>query len=224
MNFWGSTFVPWQADYDVTYWGAIDAHEADSVIIENNFVSGAQRTGILYKGDLCPGVTQLQPGMNHSVKNNIIHSSLAGAAIFPGYTYSPLISCASMTGFTVFKSVNYGLYYQNAPKVILDSNVLVDNQVGLFAIVIEPNEISHAVENKTIHITNTIIVGRSSSFNCTSDLKPNDLNNKKALGMRTFGSGANGLGMTGLAIGNFLGETNKMPKKPWYKPKNVQTF
>ena len=95
MNYWGSTFVPWEAQYafisiynlkfiisiwinflfsinryDLTYWGAIDAHAADSIVMEGNFVSGAQRSGILFRGGLCPGVASIGGGMNHSVKNN----------------------------------------------------------------------------------------------------------------------------------------------------------
>jgi hypothetical protein len=216
MNYWATVFVPWEAPFDVTYWGAIDAHMADSIVLEDNFVAGAQRSGILFKGGLCPGAS-IGVGMNHSIKNNIVHSSLAGVSVYPSYTYSQL-DCVLMSTFTVFKSVNWGIYYQNPQAVIFDSNVLVDNRVGVLALVIEPNEVTHEPTSKTVKIRNSIFIGRSSSFNCTTDVSPTDFNSKWALSIRAFGAGPepNESGMIGLVSGCFLGAQNKMPKKPWF--------
>ena len=222
LNYWASTFVPWEAPFDVTYWGAISAYNADSVVIENNFVAGAQRAGILYKGGLCPGVSSIGVStsgvaMNHSIQNNIIHSCLAGAAIYPAFTYDQL-NCISMTGFTVFKSVHWGIYYQNPQSVILDSNILVDNQVGIISFILGPNMLSHELSGKTAQIRNSIFIGRSSSFNCLTDVKPTDFNSIYAKSINSFGAGPEDLGengMIGLTPGNFIGKSNGAPFKPW---------
>jgi len=222
MNYWASTFVPWEAPFDFTYWGAIDAHMAKSVIIENNFVGGAQRSGILYNGGLCPGVTSIQPGMNHSIQNNIIHSALSAVSIFPDYTYASdgkygsSLTCVSVIGFTVFKAVHWGIYYQNTPSVIIDSNILVDNQVGLISFVLAPSMLGHVLSGKTAQISNTIFIGRSSTFNCLTDVKPTDFNALNAMTIYAFGAGRNGLGIVGLTVGNFIANSNGMPHKPWY--------
>jgi len=215
MNYWASWFLPWQAPFDVTYWGAIDAHKADSIVMENNFVAGAQRSGILFKGGLCPGVASIGTGMNHSIQNNIVHSALAGVSIYPDYTYEQL-DCVSMSGFTVFKAVHWGIYYQNTQRIVMDSNILVDNQVGVFSNILIPNMLSHEPTSKTLQIRNSIFIGRSTSFNCSTDTKPNDFNSLWATKIVAFGAGPAESGMIGLTPGNFLGSGNGMPKKPWF--------
>lgn len=55
-NVWGCNFYKNQAASDLYgYYGAIDASEADSAIVEDNFVAGAERIGINVRGDLCAG-------------------------------------------------------------------------------------------------------------------------------------------------------------------------
>ena len=220
MNYWGSTFISWEAPFDITYWGAICAHNADSVVIENNFIGGAQRSGIFYKGGLCPntssiGVTDSGVHMNHSIQNNIVHSALSGVSVFPIYTFENL-SCVSISGFTIFKSTHWGIYYQNPPSVFMENNILVDNQVGVISFVIEPNANTHELSGKDFQIRNSIFIGRSSSFDCERDVKPSDFNSQWATSIVAFGSGPEELGMVGFVVGNFYGGSNGMPVKPWF--------
>jgi hypothetical protein len=49
LNYWACTFVPWEAPYTSDYWGAIDMHLSESVVLENNYVAGSQRIGITQK-------------------------------------------------------------------------------------------------------------------------------------------------------------------------------
>ena len=223
MNYWASTFVPGDAPFDHTFWGAISAYMAKSVVLENNFVGGAQRSGIFYNGDLCPGVTSIQPGMNHSIQNNIVHCAYSGVTTFPTYTYGSdgtfgsKLTCVSISGFTVFKSVNWGIYYQNEPSVIIDSNILVDNQVSVLSFVLYPNMIQHILSGKTTQISNTIFVGRSSSFDCLNDVVPSDFNAQYTKLMNAYGGGADGNGLVGLTIGNFIGADNGLTRmEPWF--------
>ena len=214
MNYWASVFTPWDAPFDTTYWGAIDAHLADSIVLEDNFVAGAQRSGILYNGGLCPNVTSIGAGMNHSIKNNIVHSSLAGVSIYPDYSY-PQLNCVLISDFIVFKSVHWGIYYQNPSSVIIDSNILVDNRVSIAPLVIGPGEITHLLTNMNIQISNSILIGTSSSFNCLTDVKPNDFNSQWATTIQAFGGGKTEAGNIGIITGTFLGGGNGCPRKPW---------
>ena len=187
MNHWAPSFVISDAPFDKTYWGAISAHHADSAVIENNFIAGAERCGILYKGDVCAGQT-LGSGMTHSIKNNIIYGALGGVVILPTYSFSKL-TCVSINSFSVYKSSHWGIYYQGVQSIIVDSNILIDNQVNVFTMVIQPSSLNHIPSTKTAQIKNSIIMGRSSSFDCTRDVKPKDLNFREALAITSFGAG-----------------------------------
>ena len=214
LNYWGSSFYTWEAKFDLFFFGALDVHEADSYIVENNFVAGAERIGIFYKGDLCPGQT-LGAGRNHSVKNNIVYSSLTGVAMLPEY-YFKQITCVRVSGFTVFKSSHWGLYLNTPWTLIAEYNTLVDNQVNLFPFIIFPLITGHEATNKTISVQNNVIVGRSPQYNCSTDLKPDDLNSREVKNMFSFGAGADYKGFIGVVWANFMSGSNMAPGKPWY--------
>ena len=187
MNYWASSFISWEAEFDLTYWGAIDAHNADSVVIENNFIAGAERCGLNYKGDTCAG-DSVGFGLNNSIINNIIHGALAGVTVFPTNSFLN-ISCLSISNFTVYKSSHWGIYYQGDKSLIMDSNNLIDNQVNIFTMIHGPSSLTHSASSKNVQLRNSLIVGRSSSFDCTRDVKPSDLNFLQANAINAFGAG-----------------------------------
>ena len=213
MNHWASTFIQWEAPFDRTYWGAVDAHMADSVVIENNFIAGAERTGLLYKGGLCAGAS-IGVGMNHSIKNNTIHGALGGVTVFPDYSYGQL-SCVSVSTFTIFKCAHFGIYYQNPQSVIADANVYIDNQVNVYLKVIEPSPLDHTLSQKTSQVTNSLFIGRSSTFDCDYDQKPSDFNFLNADTITAYGAGHDDKGMVGVSWANFIASANMAPIKPW---------
>lgn len=106
MNYWPMTFITWEADYDNTYFGAIDVHASDSVILEDNFVAGAERIGIHLRGDVCPDGSSLGLSLIHSVKRNTVYGALIGVCILPQNVYN--LNCIQISGFTVFKSTHWG--------------------------------------------------------------------------------------------------------------------
>jgi hypothetical protein len=213
VNYWSSSFLTWEAKFDPYYWGTIDAHQADSIVMEDNFVAGSERIGIFYKGDVCPGQT-LGAGKNHSVNNNIVYSSLGGVVILPTY-YFTQINCVRMSGFTVFKSSHLGIYYNGPYSVVIDSNTLIDNQISIFPIVTYPLINFHGVSNKTVTVENNFVVGRSPQFNCETDVKPDDLNFELAKTIATYGAGAKYNGFIGMVWPNFLSGANGAPTKTW---------
>lgn len=63
--------------------GAIDITETDSIILEDNFVAGAQRMGINYRGEFCPGGAVMPSGFNHSIQRNTVYGALSGVTVLP---------------------------------------------------------------------------------------------------------------------------------------------
>lgn len=150
LIYWASTFITWEAEFNHEYFGAVEARDADSIVLEGNFIIGSERLGLMYKGDVCDGEESLLGvGLNHSIKDNMIYSSLSGVVLLPDKFFSN-ISCVRISGFTVFKSMHWGIYYQNPYTVVIESNVLVDNFVGVFSMVIQPPTIQHLFSGKNI--------------------------------------------------------------------------
>ncbi|CAF0710276.1 unnamed protein product [Brachionus calyciflorus] len=209
-NYWASSFITWEAKYDKTYWGAIDAHLADSIILEDNFIAGSERVGLFYKGDICDNYTF---PYNHSIKNNIIYSTLSGVTILPDFYYN--VPCLKISGFSIFKSSHWGIYYQAPVTLSIESNILVDNQINIFTQVLGPNILNHEMSNKKIFIKNNLIVGQSVGFNCQTDIKSNDLNFNEASSIRVYTAGPNSKSKVGITWAQFVSGANGASFKPW---------
>lgn len=218
-NFWASTFVTWEANFDKHYWAAINVQEAESVVLEDNLVAGSERVGINLIGDVCEG-DSLGANYNHSIRNNEVYATLAGVATMPDFLYTQdsasSISCSRLRNFTIFKSFYWGIYYQSPYSLIEESNVLVDNQVSLFSMIIQPSPLTHELASKFHIVRNSIVVGQSSSFNCTRDVPPSkDISYIQATSSKAIFSGANSTGKIGITWANFLAGGNGAPFKPW---------
>ncbi|CAF0814130.1 unnamed protein product, partial [Brachionus calyciflorus] len=212
---WSSSILTWTAEYNVEYWGAINAHLADSAVIEDNFIDGVERLGLYYKGEQCQNTSEVVGiGMNHSINRNTIYSSLSGAVILPDFFYENL-TCVGMRGFTIFKAMHWGIYYQGPQSIILDSNKLIDNFVSAFTYVVEPSGTTHIYSGKFYENRNSLIVGQSKGFNCLTDVRTYDLNYHSAKKIQAFGAGPSELGKVGLVWSNFLGGPNGAPGKPF---------
>ena len=214
LNYWASTFLPQQAPYDLESFGAIDAHLADSVLIENNFIAGAERMGIYYKGDSCEGSQFSSSTMKNTIANNTIVGALVGVGILPDFNFQHL-RCIRMNGFIISKSTYFGLYYQGLQNLVVDTSIFIDNQVNVFSIVFDPSVLTHQDGGKTYTVRDSLLVGQSPSFNCTNDIKPNDINTRYADKLVAFGAGANEKGKVGIVWSNFMSGSNMAPYKPW---------
>lgn len=107
----------------------------------------------------------------------------------------------------------WGIYYQGSSTVVIHANTLIDNQVSVFPFIIGPASLSHVFGSKTINITQNVLVGRSTTFNCNTDTVPNSLSLKFSSVAKSFATGTGG--MVGLTWGNFLDGSNGAPYKPW---------
>jgi len=56
----------------------------------------------------------------------------------------------------VFKSDFWGIYFEQTGSLILEDNILIDNQVSLFTMIISPDPTTHVAEPKTVLIKNVL--------------------------------------------------------------------
>jgi hypothetical protein len=211
LNVWSPTYLVNDAPFEIQFWGAIDIRLAESAVIEDNLIAGSQRIGLNFRGSPCPG-NSLGAGFNHSIKGNSIYGALSGAAILPPNAYE--LSCLLVSGFTIYKSVYTGIYHNSPANLIVDSNVLIDNQVNIFPQVFTPTSLSHTfLAGRSITISNNLIVGTSPSFNCMTDLPPVDINSQYSTKAKSYGAANEG--KIGVVWGNFVDGSNNAPLKPW---------
>ncbi len=206
---WSATYLKNEAETDKTYHGAIDISKATSAFVEDNFIAGSERIGLNYRGASCSGAL-----LNHSIERNTIYASGGGVVIQPRNAFN--LGCIRISGFTVYKSHYYAIYYQGSGEILLDNNQLIDNQIGVFTIVVSPHVFSHENTAKKYRVKDTLIVGRSNESICEglNDVHPNNLSDVYSL-MSSFGSGEGNKGRIGLVWPNFLSGENGLPTKPW---------
>jgi len=127
-----------------------------SGVVENNFLAGV---GFGYSGDSCPYGQQFSSNLNSSIKNNIIHGSPLGVSL-NGWDlmYREIdLDCLKISGFTVYKSSIYAIMYKGVSEVFIDSNILVDNQIGVYSYIFSPRSTTHVVGTKKTLIQNSLI-------------------------------------------------------------------
>ena len=212
LNYWPGRFLPWAATGMINFWGSIDVTQADSVVLENNYVAGAERIGINFRGDTCSKA--VFGSMNHSIQNNTVVGTAAGAAILPIYAFSKY-DCFKISGFTLFKNFNYGMYFMVEPGTTVDSNIFVDNQIAVLGKIHSPPSLAHKISGKTYTVTNNLFVGQTDSFSCNKDIRPNTLSTQLGSKMQPFFTGVDNKGKAGLIWGDFQSGLFPVPFKPW---------
>ena len=173
MNQWGSTFDEKEAQVDRTAWGAIDATHADSAIIVDNYIAGSERSGLNYKGDVCAG-DSLPGNLPHQISGNTIYGAGLGVVVESLWHYNTL-NCIRISGFTIYKSQYFGVYYQGNPELVVENNVLIGNKLGVYTIIHGPSPQSHIVTNKKLKTRDMLIIGSSAARSCENDIVPRNL-------------------------------------------------
>ena len=215
LNIWSPTILTRYASTNKMYFGAIELSSADSAVVENNFIAGSQRVGLHFRGSPCAGTTLT----GQSIKGNSIYGSLFGAAVITP-SDSLALDCLQFSNFIIYKSVSAGFYVQSTANLIFDSNTLIDNQISIFPQVYTPKSTSHDFRaNRSILISNNLIIGTSPSFNCSSDIPPVDTNSKYSTVAQAYGTESGG--RIGVVWGNFLDGHNNAPLYPFF---NIMTY
>lgn len=185
----------------------IEAMEATHLTLQGNLVTGSERIGYHVPPIECSYSSD-------RYSNNRAFANLNGVVTLPEDEFELSENCAKYTGFTVWKSHDYGIYYQNSIDYVADNNIMVENQNGLIAFMVGPSAVGHQFANKRMTITNNLFVGQTSSFDCSVDVTPSNDDNY-ALSANARPSNAPSGGMVGLIFPNFYQSSNKAPGKPW---------
>lgn len=176
----------------------------DSIVAEDNFVSGAT---ILFKGVTCQNGMQLDSKFNHSIKRNVVYGAMFGVMInSPDFEYDSYddvldMDCLRITDFTVFRSSTAGIVYKGKSEIIIDLNTLIDNQVGVFTYVLWPNSTTHIAATKKVYIQDMLIVGQTPVFSCEND---DPLIEIDRTSYKYLGAGSNYDSKIGIVWGQFV--------------------
>lgn len=182
----------------------IEAYGANNLTMQGNLVAGAERFGY--------HVTPLDcDDTSGRYSNNMAYSSLIGVGLFAEDEVGG--DCALYSGYITWKNHDWGLYYQNNPSLIVDNNVLVENRQGLWTGIIGPSPLEHAVGDKTVEIRNNLVVGTTSSFDCSKDVSPKNDNLQLSALARPKMAPTDG--MIGIVFPTFMMKSNAAPTKPF---------
>ncbi|MBN3294524.1 PKHL1 protein, partial [Polypterus senegalus] len=164
-----ATYTLWHA--------AIEINQGADTVLQDNIVSGFERSGYRINGEPCPGT--FNPAETWS--NNEAHGGLYGVYL----NGDGLPDCTFIQGFTVWKCWDYGIYFQTYMNVQISNVTLVDNGMGIMPMSYTPPSVSHQYSNRTIQIENSLFVGSSPDFNCSDVLTTSNINIQYTSGQRS---------------------------------------
>ena len=135
--------------------------------------------------------------------------------VFPLDTNYKNDDCTRIAKFLVFKSSAYAIYYQGSNSFLANNNILVENQIGVFSIIIGPSSLLHVDGGKRCSVEDSLIIGQSpysAGLNCGVDA---DLRRTDTGRMNAFAAGKNRNGRIGLVWPNFVSFQNGAPVLSW---------
>ena len=196
LNVWEGTYLNRHEIANYDHDGSMSLMEASNVVLENNAVSGGERSCYHIPPQSCDSTIGLYSG-------NIARTCLLGVMVLP--TDSVSGTCAKFTGFAMSKCAYFGIYYNNKASLVVDDVCISDSAVGIFPMIIGPSATSHQYDDKTALISNSLIVGKSSAYDCSTDVldlsdaniqiavqsRPTELNRRIGVVFTSFTSGSN---------------------------------
>ncbi|XP_076865903.1 fibrocystin-L-like isoform X2 [Brachyhypopomus gauderio] len=168
MTLWPGSYNGRQETFNLNWNAAIEANVGTNVVLQGNIVAGYERVGFRIDGEPCPGtfspVAQWQ--------NNEAHGGLFGVYL----NKDGLPDCLQIQDFTVWRNLDFGIYFQVSMRVLISNVTLVDNGMGIMPLVYEPAAVTHEYSNKTVTVQNALIVGSSPNLNCSDSQPLNPIN------------------------------------------------
>ncbi|XP_021358207.1 fibrocystin-L-like [Mizuhopecten yessoensis] len=170
--------------------GAISGMGSKELTLTDNSVSGTN--GVAFH---VPGV---ECGLTSGPSGNEAHSSSIGLAIFPGDNVQG--SCYQVSNYFIWKCYDIAIYYNNRLSVVLINNTMAENTLGIYNQIIGPSAAAHLYAAKQCTVKDSIIIGTTSSYNCTTD-------QAKSTGISSQITG----GHVGLVFASFMQGSNSAP-------------
>ncbi|NWU45390.1 PKHD1 protein, partial [Hylia prasina] len=183
----------------------IKVNLATGVSLCGNAVAGSERTGFHIRGQEC------LPGGEYC-SGNVAHSSLHGIHLYQEGRFQ---TCTRVTGFLSYKNYDYGVMLHLGGSIIVENVVLVDNTVGLLAVV-QCVCAEQCYTGKTfIELKNSVIVATSSTFDCLRDrIKPHSADPTARDRPPSYPL----RGRVGILWPTFTTAPSLRPEDPWHKP------
>ncbi|XP_063309061.1 fibrocystin-L-like [Pelobates fuscus] len=204
LSVWPGSYQGKEQPNNTIWNAAIEINNGTDIVLQNNIVAGFERVGYRINGEPCPDANNT----NEEWLNNEAHGGLYGVYM----NNDGLSGCSQVRRFFVWKCWDYGIYTQTADSVVISNVVLVDNGMGILPIVFGPPATSHQASNKTITIQNSVLVGRSPSFNCSDTLNVTESNMKLTAQHRSPRPPAGG--SSGISWPTFASAHNGAPENP----------
>ncbi|XP_062266639.1 PKHD1 like 1, tandem duplicate 1 [Platichthys flesus] len=216
MSLWPGSYQDREEPYNYEWSAAIEVNKGTNVVLQHNIVAGYERVAYRIDGEPCPGSVN----DNEQWLHNEAHGGLYGVYL----NRDGLPGCSFIQGFFVWRSFDYAIYFQTMMDIVISNVTLVDNGMGIFAIIFAPPSVSHAYADKTAQIQNALIVGSSPNFNCSDTLPsdPSDYNIANS-GPHRAPRPLNG-GRSGVCWPTFASSHNTAPLKPHNKNNNYNAI
>uniref|UniRef100_A0AAV2K2L6 G8 domain-containing protein n=1 Tax=Knipowitschia caucasica TaxID=637954 RepID=A0AAV2K2L6_KNICA len=205
MTLWPGSYQDREEDFNYEWNAAIEVNRATSVVLRDNIVAGYERVAFRIDGEPCPGT----PNDSEMWRRNEAHGGLLGVYL----NEDGLPECSLIQDFFVWKSYDYGIYFQVTQSMVISNVTLVDNGLGVLSLIYTPASITHKYSDKRVTIESSLVVGSSPNFNCSQTLPTGDFNVINSATHR-IGRHKTG-GRSGLCLPNFLSAHNTAPMKPF---------
>ncbi|XP_058691005.1 fibrocystin isoform X2 [Poecile atricapillus] len=182
----------------------IKVNLATSVSLRGNAVAGSERIGFHIRGQECFPDREYCSG-------NVAHSSLHGIHLYQEEGFQ---TCTRITGFLSYKNYDYGVMLHLGGSVMVENVVLVDNTVGLLAVVHCAYAEQCYTGKKFIELKNSVIVATSSTFDCLRDrIKPHSADPTAQDRPPRYPL----RGRVGILWPTFTTVPSQRPEDPWHK-------
>ena len=196
-------------EFNDRYEASIDTIDATNPVLMGNYVAASERVGYHVSG--VPSETAVTEPYDEELVN-IAVSNLMGLAVFP-MDISRHRGISLFSGYNLWKNVDYGVYYNSRNSVKIESCVFAYNHgVDIFPMVFGPSSVAHLCEHKTVEVTDSIVIGYSSSMDMWFDAVPAET----YIGLSSHCRGVRGPGdeKLGLVFPQLTQGFNKAPEKP----------
>uniref|UniRef100_A0A3P8VH65 PKHD1 like 1, tandem duplicate 2 n=1 Tax=Cynoglossus semilaevis TaxID=244447 RepID=A0A3P8VH65_CYNSE len=206
MSLWPGSYQEREEAFDFDWTPAIEVNQATNVVLQDNIVAGFERVAYRINGEPCPGFEN----PNEKWSGNEAHGGLYGIMM----NKDGLPGCSLIRDFFIWRSFDYGIYYQTSSNVVVSQVTLVDNGMGIMPIIYAPPSLTHMFADKMTQIQNSLIIGSSPEFNCSDTLSKSDYNifNRADLG-HAAARPPNG-GRSGICWPTFASGHNAAPQMP----------
>ncbi|KAM4688908.1 fibrocystin-L [Discoglossus pictus] len=204
LSIWPGAYQDREEIKNSLWHAGIEINKGTDVVLQHNVVAGFERSGYRINGEPCPDASNY----NEEWINNEAHGGLFGVYM----NQDGLPGCSLIRRFTLWKCWDYGIYTQTADSVQVSEAVLADNGMGIISIVYTPPSVSHQTSNKTIQISNSLLVGSSPGAQCNDVMADSDPNIKLSAEHRSSRPLTGG--RSGICWPTFASAQNGAPDKP----------